>query len=242
MADCSATGTALDRVISRTITSSVEATGTLKNLVGNVGTASSLRQVMPIQAPDTLRLPETTVQTNMALMSPPVSNTTVQSNSSIYNMPMDTRSNLSSLSPMVSSHLTMNHHQMMVHPMAAHPMQAMQQQMQMQMQIQAQMQAMSIQYQNRLVLQQRDRQEPLNSSKLDVDTNGKVNASETATITNQQFEHTWHEGIEDEWDRLAEQQVEWKKLAEQQVGHEGLVEGASIDQLAQAWAEAEEAW
>lgn len=251
MADCSATGTTLDRVLTRRITSSIEATGTLKNLAGNVGTAATLRHsmpmsMMPIQAPDTLMLSPGPAVSSAGPVLASASSASVSSNMAViptgHHQQGDFRvvsNNAGAMVPMVPMHMQTNHRMMM------HPMQAMQQQVQLQMQMQAQMQAMSVhQQQMKESLHQRNvPQEPLNSSKLEIELGGKVNSLEvTEEKVSQNFEDTWHEGIEDEWDRLAEQQVEWGKLAEQKSGHEGLTEGASIDQLAQAWAEAEETW
>ena len=113
----------------------------------------------------------------------------------------------------------------MLHPHVAAMQQQQQQQQHMLMmqqhQQQQQQQMIMIQQQQIMMQQQQQQQETANHKSELVEDD-----VETQHASNKQREHTledWHEGLEEEVVQ----------------GHEGLVRGASIEELAAAWAQAE---
>lgn len=220
--DCSAAGTAIDQAIARSV-ASAQTVNTLKNLAGNAGNlALQLQPNVPISAPDVL-----TVPTIVASRNQPIGRYTPRLT------PAPSMMNGNRAMPMGPSAQMMQggvqHHNH--HPAVAmqHQQQMqMQAQMQMQMQMQAQMQ-MQMQAQMHAAAISNQMQQQKSDVEVAVDSGVKVEGD--VKIQPESMEESWHKDLEEEWKRAAAEQ-----------GHEGLTEGASIDELAQAWADAENLW
>mmetsp|Transcript_731 Transcript_731/g.945 ORF Transcript_731/g.945 Transcript_731/m.945 type:complete len:522 (-) Transcript_731:137-1702(-) len=225
MADCSATGNALDRVITETITSSAHATGALKQMVGNVALASSAATGPMMagpshMAPDIITLPGGH-RGLFQQQTPSMTGT----NTAVVSQQEQPHASVTSNLIMQQQHLVSGPQYVppaMQMPLNYHPMQAQAQMYQMQ----AQMQAMSLQQQMMQQQQQQRYQAEQNKKQQSVHMgNEQVQSVDERVESTLPVEDTWHLGLEDEWEKT-----------------DNLPEGTSIDQLAQAWAEAEQAW
>jgi peroxin-5 len=110
--------------------------------------------------------------------------------------------------------------------MQQHPHQAAMQQHQHHMFMMQQQQMMMMQQQQMMMQQQQDFQAQQQQDTANLKSEHVEDDVETQQASNREHEHTvedWHEGLEEE--------------AVQ--GHEGLTQGASIEELAAAWAQAE---
>ena len=293
MADCGATGSALDRSAAHIIASTIGGGGGGQNatragksiaaFLGNVahtGTSanSNGHSAMPLLAPSSLvvhghpaaSMMEQQAWNNSQYRPPPQDqmmhrgnmkmnvNHPMQQNyghgpmsmSMPMSMPMSMRNN--QIHPAQQMNMNMNpananasmQMNMMHHQMAMMQMAQQQQHQQQQQQLSRQQQQESLrQQQQELLRQQQQRQQRLTQ---------EVNAENTDHQEQpQEREEDWHQGLEDEFQSYLntykneiQSQNDAASTNESQYvnaerGHEGYVEGASIEQLAAAWEEAE---
>lgn len=215
MADCSAAGTTIDRAARALLNSDQgqHAAKQVGNLFGHASMANP--SVMPLMSPDHLTIPNTASHTTQ----PPQTlfpGTGMAHSSAVKSMEI----------PMNHQ---MAHHQPQMHQ--AMQQQAMQQQQhamhyQIQQQQQFAMQAMFMQQQQQMMQQQMNMMSAAqsNSAREKVDKPAEASKAELKD----DFEN-WHEGLEEEIDRLEESGG----------AEDGIVRGATIEELAAAWAEAE---
>ena len=206
MADCSAAGTTIDRAARALLNSDQgqHAAKQVGNLLGHATIANP--SVMPLVSPNHLAIPNTASHTTQ----------TTFPGTGISNHP-----------PVAPSMEVPMNHQMVHHQPQMH--QAMHQQAiqyHMQQQQQFAMQAMFMQQQQQMMQQQMNKMSAVQGNMPMEKAEKQVEASKAELKDD--FEN-WHEGLEDQFDRLEESGgVE-----------DGIVKGATIEELAAAWAEAE---
>jgi len=208
MADCSAVGTTIDRA-ARTLLNSDQGKHAAKqvgNLLGHASMANP--SAMPLVSPDHLTIPSTashTTQTPPSLF--PGAGMAHPAAASSMEVPMN--------------HQVVHHQPQMHQAMQQHAMHY-----QMHQQQQFAMQAMFMQQQQQLMQQQMNMMSKAQSSSV---MEKAENPVETSNAELKDDFENWHDGLEDEIDRLEESGgVE-----------DGVVRGATIEELAAAWAEAE---
>ena len=222
MADCGAAGTTIDRAARALMGSSnqgQDATKLVGSLLGHAATGH--QPVMPLTAPEHLKIPGTlqnaTIQPSPSattMLGPPVAaqlDTAWQVPSQAIAAPI--------------SHAGPHPHQMM-HP-AQHMMHhnhLIHQQQQQQQQHRAmaifQHQQQIMQHQMQILSAQQVNQRALKKETIDVDA---------PDVIEDHFQH-WYEGLEEDAGALD---------IDENLGHDGVVHGASIEELAAAWAQAE---
>ncbi|CAJ1940310.1 unnamed protein product [Cylindrotheca closterium] len=220
MADCSAAGTTIDRA-ARALINSDQGQHAAKhagNLFGHASIGNP--SAMPLVSPDHLTIPGTASHAAQSPQTMPPTAGTFHpaAQTRVMEVPMNHQ---------------MAYHQ--PHMQQAMQQQAMQQQamhFQMQQQQQFAMQAMYVQQQHQQQMMQQQQQQQMNimatkQSNSVAEKKGDTTEAAKAEVKDD-FEN-WHEGLEDEIDRLEESGgVE-----------DGTVRGATIEELAAAWAEAE---
>lgn len=267
MADCGATGSAIDRTASRflsSIQSSNDAAtaSTMRagkaishyvggNMMKNGISSSAARPMMPMSAPTHLGpVPQKQniqlVQKNETSLHQAWDSTSIPHQEQLHHVPAHS---------MIHNHPQYSMQQL--HPSQANPMQQMHQMhMQMNMMQQQQQQQMAMMQmarqqqmqQQQLQLQKEREQEKIQESQ-------KMQQKQQVEQTQKETEKVgsdWHESLEDEFrsylkdykNELAnnENQAQNDAISTHEnddLGHEGFVEGASMDQLAAAWEEAE---
>ncbi len=141
---------------------------------------------------------------------------------------------------MQQMHVQQHHHQMRIHANATHmqmQMNMMNQQMAM-MQMSQQMQHQQQQQQQQIQQQQHQQQQQQELEQIQ-----QLEQQNSQNVQQQNDINQWHEHLEDEFDsyfKTYTQQNTDDDVTSTTIGHEGHVEGASIEKLAQAWAEAEQ--
>ncbi len=287
MADCGATGSALDRSAARLITSAIggrngnetaaaaaRAGSAISSFMGGVattGNGTAPLGLMPAAPPQAIvqnrmrmgagvvELPvgsvkqaqmdqswiESNNMTSHATMAPQQAAMTMHAAPMNMQMPMNMNPQMNYPNhPMNQMHANMN--------MQMSNMMQMQQQMaMMQMAQQQQQQHQQQQQQQQQVqeMKQRQRQESQQKQQeLNDNLQEKISANATTTRQNQsqpeQNLNDWHQSLEDDFQSFLDTykdgvQTDAATTAEE-LGHDGNVEGASIERLAAAWAEAEE--
>ena len=224
MADCSAAGTTIDRVTRAVLGSgNQDATKHVGALFGHVALVAGNQGVatMPLSAPDHLTLPETFL--------PRHSTTTTEDRSMIPSSPHYAHPSPGVMHPYSQMQYHPQQQQQQPHPMymMAHPHQAMAQHAMMQQQqvMQQQMQIMIAQQQ----IQQLQQQQSQRIQHQQKHVSEKVNQEEVYDELDK-----WHDNLEEEFERYAGENEE-----PETIGHEGVVRGATIEELAAAWAQAE---
>jgi peroxin-5 len=229
MADCGAAGTTIDRAARAVLGSSNQGQEAAKHVGALFGHVTMGHQAaMPMSAPGHLTMPgrlqTPTATTHYA--APPTSSALARPPG-----PMDTAWN--NAPPMGLQHsvqqpppqmMMMHPPQQMMHPAMHHHQQQQQQQQamhaamfhQQQQMMQHQMQVMAAQQHHQ------QQQQSLQTKPISKDTANQLNEH-----VHDDLEH-WHDGLEDEAGEYDEM-----------LGHEGVVDGASIEQLSAAWAQAE---
>ena len=242
MADCSGVGTTIDRAARAVIGGTTSATTTAGKHAGallghasmfsSAGAATAAISSMPVAAPDHLIMPgaeslgpllQQQQQQQQQQAPRAVQQPNALSVSSRQHLPQE-------YNPTIIQHPAGLYQQQQLHHQSMH----YQQQMQMQMQMQQQQQAINLMlHQQRQQLQlQKQQQQQLKQSKADVVT-------ERAHQKQQQDSKLgdWHEGLEEEFEREGVTDAFVDNLDEE--GIHAFTGGASIDQLAAAWADAE---
>ena len=208
MADCGATGSALDRA-SRAMLGGGdrnEAAKQVASLVGHAAfTGSTLQPAMPATVPNHLVMPTAANHPSTRIPLPSTEATRVIASPTGTVQHPHAQQQQRQQHYVMEDPRMMQHHHVHTHQQAA---------MQMQMLQQQQQQLMMMQQQQQQLHQMRMKEQ--HAAKVD-----------------QQQE--WHEGLEEE--AKAELRRHLEELDE--IGHEGQVQGATIEELAAAWAEAE---
>lgn len=233
MADCSAAGTTIDRA-ARAIFggSNQESAKHVGSLFGHAATMAGGNQVagaMPRSAPDLLIVPGSSVEApfHAAPMNGHHHDQSQEPSSQpfaphqVYQPQSGpTTHQPHHYMPIVPSGQSLHQQAMARQAVFYHQQQIMQQQMQI---MAAEQQQQSMQQQRQLQ-GQRTRQAPVISETTTALLNDKIQDD---------LEH-WHDGLEDELDG-----VRFPEEVHDTQGHDGIVYGASIEELAAAWAEAE---
>lgn len=226
MADCSAAGTTIDRVARAVLGSgNQDATKHVGALFGHVAIVAGNQGVasMPLSAPEHLALPEQFSQSHAPLSE----NRTLIPSSHHHGHPTNFHPGVG-MHPY--SHMQYQQQQQQQHPMymMGHPHQAMAQQAMLQHQQQQvmhhQMQMMIAQQQFQQLQQQQQQKQ-------------RIHPQVSETVSQEEVHDNldkWHENLEEEFQRYAGENEE-----QETIGHEGVVRGASIEELAAAWAQAE---
>eukprot|EP00934_Nitzschia_sp_Nitz4_P006725 Nitzschia sp. Nitz4//scaffold35_size145790//60193//61827//NITZ4_003023-RA/size145790-processed-gene-0.234-mRNA-1//-1//CDS//3329549103//6715//frame0 len=218
MADCSATGTAMDRA-ARVMMGNPDAAKHVGALLGHAGAiGSQTAGTMPLAAPDQLAMPPASMA-NVA--SAPQAQSSMQGFHQHHGQHHSTQPDMFRHHHMMPPNMMHQQHAMAQAMFQQHQQQLMQQQMmQQQMQMAASQQQQHMQQQH-MAMEAMKQQQHATSTQ-----NAQANLKE-ATLEN------WHEGLEQEMSNF--------KFPEEEevLGHPGMATGASIESLAAAWAQAE---
>lgn len=218
MADCGATGTTIDRAARAIIGSSNQGQDAAKHIGALLGHATMAHQAaMPVTAPEHLKIPGSASQGAMMNHHHPPSEM-----DAAWNAPLQRAMGVSHITPQLPPQHLMHQHMMhqpsMVHNHHHQQQASMHAMFHQQQQImQHQMQIMAAQEQAR-AQQQSSKTKPIDTT-----------AQELNNQVLGDLEH-WHDGLEDE---------AGLEQFEENLGHDGVVHGASIEELAAAWAQAE---
>jgi peroxin-5 len=227
MADCGASGTTLDRAARAVLGPDQSASKHLGSLF-HAGLAAQRPQTgMPMSAPDHLLMPS--VGPSMAKPAPMSAQTAVMQHPSmdaIWNAPQQ---------PHAAGPMMMPHHAAMQqqHSQRHGMQQQMFQQQQMHMMMHQQQQQHQI-----MMMQQQQQQQAMQQAQhaaLATKSAAARSVAENAQMQDNNLED-WHDGLED---HIAD---ELKRSIDDDLatlGHEGIVDGASMEELAAAWAQAE---
>mmetsp|Transcript_4603 Transcript_4603/g.6296 ORF Transcript_4603/g.6296 Transcript_4603/m.6296 type:complete len:630 (-) Transcript_4603:67-1956(-) len=280
MADCGATGSALDRAAasiigagagasssqratlgaSKAVASLIGGTASTGNASAMGGGAAAGGMLMPAAPPEQLLIGGGGVAQPLVQMPPPASIADTAAMDQAWN-------NSSSAAgprraPPAARHYPPGgmtamhpHHQnpremMMPHQQQQQMMMMQQQQMQMQQMHMMQMQQQHmLQQQQQRNMQRQQQQQNINlDTKISSETSKEIFTEEGAAkgaVENNQTESEWHDGLEEDFQarfkeyRTAEQEAENDVVTTAEDAEDGYVGGASIEELAQAWAEAE---
>ena len=222
MADCGASGTALDRVVAAAVTTGSSSKGAVASLVGHASMGgTAVASTMPATPPTVLSTSTTVVPAdNTHMIRPFVSHTphvppnnaaaaAAMMNQAWQQQPSQPSMRMHVPATLVQQQQQQHHH----HHMMQHHAIMMQQQQQV---IHQRMQQLQLWQQ-----QQQQHNNPRQHANLEqmYEDNGK-----TQCLGNNEHQdvNEWHDGLENEV-----------------LGHEGLTQGASIEELAAAWAQAE---
>lgn len=217
MADCGATGTALDRVVSAATSNGGASKEAVALLVGHasVGPTASSVGGMPAAPPTFL----STNHSGLVQQQQESSTACARPHRHVYGT-----------GPAVLMHSPHHYGTMMQHPNRHSQYAAMQQQQQQQhmMMMHHQQQQMVMMHQQQQLMmqqaqqQQAQQQQQTNKAKLKDDAVYHENDAQTERASNtERTIEDWHDGLEEE------------------EGHEGLTRGVTMEELAAAWAQAE---
>jgi peroxin-5 len=251
MADCGAAGTTLDRAARAVLGPDQSASKHLGNLF-HAGMATQGPQTgMPMAAPDHLVMPNHnhnhTGPRIMANNSAPMMSAAQAQAASmhhpsmgaIWNAPQQQQQQPHAAGPMMMSHHpAMQQQQQQPHYMQQQMFQQQQQQHQMMM-MQQQQQQQQQQHQMMMMQQQQQQQAMQQAEHAAMATKSAAAKSVAEKAQQHQQENNienWHDGLEDHIADELKRSIDDDAAT---LGHEGIVNGASIEELASAWAQAE---
>lgn len=219
MADCGATGTTIDRA-ARAVLGSGQGQEAAKHVGALIGHASVAGPAaMPVVAPDHLHMPSG----GGAIHAAPPGVAAPQGMTAQTNMEAAWQASRN-----VNSQMMHRSSQQMMHPQHAmnhhyHQQQAMQAMM-------FQQQQMMMQQQMQMVASQQQQQTPQKSAEtIDTSIDAKTGENVNEQVAYDDFEN-WHDGLEEEANR---------RLQDDDILTDDIPQGATIEDLAAAWAQAE---
>jgi peroxin-5 len=227
MADCGASGTTLDRAARAVLGPDQSASKHLGNLFHASLAAQGPQTGMPMSAPDHLVMPH--AGQGMVKSAPISAQATAMQHPSmdaIWNAPQQ---------PHVAGPMIMPHHAAMQQQHSQRH--TMQQQMFQQQHMHMMMQQQQQQHQIMMMQQQQQQQAMQQAQHAALATKSAAAKLVAGKARNQENNlESWHDGLEDHIADELKRSIDDDAAT---LGHEGIVNGASIEELAAAWAQAE---
>jgi peroxin-5 len=236
MADCGATGSVLDRTARAMLgangSRNSDASKGMASLMGHAvaGNAFAPQSApMPVAAPQHMVLPGVSMQVHHANATRQSGAVTSASPSTMENAQRQMASQHSH-----AQHSQHSHAQHSPHMHQQHPHQAFQQQ-----QHQQQMMAAQQQQQQMMMMQQQQQQQHFHLLQQQQQQQYQQAQQANANAQHSDVASEWHDGLEEQGREELRRHLESLQDDVATLGHEGLIQGSSIEDLAAAWAQSE---